>query len=121
MSKTHHKFNYIEFPVRDMAATKAFYGTVFGWSFVDYGPDYAGISGAGIDGGFDANAGTRGPSDQGALVILHSDDVEASEAAIRKAGAEISVPIFSFPGGRRFHFKDPNGNEVGVWSSEESS
>jgi len=111
----HHHFNYIELPTTDMAAMKAFYAVVFGWDYVDYGPSYAAITGAGMDGGFDGQAG-RKPSDQGALVVLYSDDLEASEDAITAANGEITVPIFSFPGGRRFHFKDPSGNELAVWT-----
>lgn len=99
-----------------MAAMKAFYTSVFGWDYVDYGPSYAAITGAGMDGGFDADAGARGPSDQGALVVLYSDNLEASEQAVKAANGEITAPIFSFPGGRRFHFKDPSGNELAVWT-----
>ena len=115
MSK-HHHFNYIELPSTDIAAMKAFYSAVFGWGFIDYCPTYAAITGAGVDGGFDADAGARKPSDQGALVVLYSDDLEASEQGVKAAGGEITAPIFSFPGGRRFHFKDPSGNELAVWT-----
>ncbi|WP_371395525.1 VOC family protein [Fretibacter rubidus] len=113
---THHHFNYIELPTTDMAAMKAFYTQAFGWEYIDYGPRYAAIIGAGVDGGFDADAGARGPSKQGVLVILHSDDLLASEQAVKAAGGVISVPAFDFPGGRRFHFTDPSGNELGVWT-----
>jgi len=112
---THHHFNYIELPSLDNAAMKTFYGQVFGWSFEDWGDSYVAIHGAGIDGGFDSDS-LRKPSRNGALVILHSDDLEASEAAVKKSGGEISVPIFGFPGGRRFHFTDPSGNELAVWT-----
>ena len=114
---THHHFNYIELPAVDIPAMKAFYTASFGWSYVDYGPNYAAITGAGIDGGFDGDAGDRKPSNQGALVILHSDDLEGSEQSVRAAGGKITVPIFSFPGGRRFHFTDPSGNELAVWTT----
>lgn len=113
----HHHFNYIELPATDIAAMKAFYSAVFGWDYVDYGPSYAAITGAGMDGGFDADAGARNPSNQGALVILYSDDLEATEQAMKAAKGEITVPIFDFPGGRRFHFKDPSGNELAVWTT----
>ena len=112
----HHHFNYIELPASNMAAMKAFYRAVFGWSYVDYGPSYAAITGAGMDGGFDGDSGARKPSDQGPRVVLYSEDVEASEKAVLNAGGEITVPVFSFPGGRRFHFKDPSGNELAVWT-----
>ena len=98
-----------------MAAMKAFYTAVFGWSYVDYGPNYTAIAGAGMDGGFDARA-DRKPSDQGSLVVIYSDDVEASEQAVKAAKGDITVPIFDFPGGRRFHFKDPSGNELAIWT-----
>jgi len=112
----HHHFNYIELPTTDMTAMKAFYSSVFGWDYVDYGPSYAAIKGAGMDGGFDANAGRRKPSDEGALIVLYSDDLEVSEQAVKQANGSITVPIFDFPGGRRFHFKDPSGNELAVWT-----
>lgn len=95
---------------------KTFYGGVFGWTFTDYGPAYAAFHGAGVEGGFDADGGARGPSDQGALVVLCSDDLPASLKAVKAAGANISVPIFEFPGGKRFHFIDPAGNELAVWT-----
>lgn len=116
---SHHHFNYIELPAKDIAAMKAFYTAAFGWSYVDYGPSYAAITGAGVDGGFDADAGARQPSDQGALVVLYSDALEDSLAKVKAAGGAITVPIFEFPGGRRFHFKDPSGNELAVWTAPE--
>ena len=112
----HHQINYIELPAPDMAAMKAFYSEVFGWRYQDYGPQYAEIIGAGIEGGLDANAGARGPSDQGALVIFLSEDLEASLAAIVKAGGRVTVPVFEYPGGRRFHFSDPCGNELAIYA-----
>ncbi|WP_017930229.1 VOC family protein [Robiginitomaculum antarcticum] len=112
----HHKIHYIELPAIDLGAMKTFYSAVFGWTFTDYGPTYASFSGAGIDGGFDTAGGGRKPSKQGALVILYSDDLEASLAALTAHGAEITVPIFDFPGGRRFHFTDPSGNELAIWT-----
>lgn len=112
MSSGHHQINYIELPGPDLAAARHFYGEVFGWQFVDYGPDYLAFEGAGIDGGFDR---TGEPSTAGSLVILFSDDLEQTAAAVQAAGAEITRPIFSFPGGRRFHFVDPLGNGLAVW------
>lgn len=117
----HHHFHYIEFPATDLAAMKTFYGDAFGWTFQDWGDTYASIHGAGVDGGFDADSKQRQPSDQGALVILFSDDLEASQQSVIDAGGKISVPIFGFPGGRRFHFTDPSGNEVGIWTTVDSS
>ena len=109
------KINYIELPVTDMAASKAFYTKAFGWTYVDYGPTYAAFQGAGIDGGLDGDS-DRKPSKDGALVVLYAKDLEAAQKSVEAANGAISVPIFSFPGGRRFQFVDPNGNELAVWS-----
>jgi uncharacterized protein len=105
------KIDYVEMPASDLPATKAFYAAAFGWSFTDYGPDYASMS-EGLDGGFyaDAAEAVKKP-----LVILYAIDLEAMEAKVVAAGATIVRPIFSFPGGRRFHFTDPSGNELAVW------
>jgi predicted enzyme related to lactoylglutathione lyase len=110
----HHTINYIEFSVTDMAEAKRFYTDAFGWSFNDYGPDYAGIREG------DGEAGGLRPMDEvtrgGPLVILYSNDLEATLQSVRDAGGEIVVEPFEFPGGRRFHFTDPSGNELAVWS-----
>jgi predicted enzyme related to lactoylglutathione lyase len=103
--------DYIELPGGDLEATTAFYANAFGWSFTSYGPDYAGIEGAGVDGGFDRTAPVGAPP----LVIVKSDDLEATLANVEAAGAEIVRPTYSFPGGRRFHFRDPAGNVLAVW------
>jgi predicted enzyme related to lactoylglutathione lyase len=112
----HHKLNYIEFTTSDVAKAKRFYATVFGWDFVDYGPDYASFTapGAGIDGGFMKGepVSTKGAP----LVVLYSADLAATEIAIRMEGGGIVVPTFEFPGGRRFHFSDGAGNILAVWS-----
>jgi uncharacterized protein len=116
MTHRHHAIDYVEIPVTDIDAAKAFYATAFGWSLVDYGPDYAGIQGAGGEVG-----GLRRDSDVrpgGPLVILYSDDLEASVEAVTAAGGSIREPIYAFPGGRRFHFADPAGNELAVWSDQ---
>lgn len=117
MADMHHHFNYIELPTENMAAMKAFYTAVFGWSYVDYGDTYAAIEGAGLEGGFDA-ASARKPSNNGPLVVIYSDDILASLTSVQSAGAHITVPIFSFPGGRRFHFADPSGNELAIWTRQ---
>jgi uncharacterized protein len=111
---THHTIDYIEFTVRDLGVAKRFYATAFGWQFNDYGPEYAGIQGAaGEVGGLHQtnDARTAGP-----LVILYSEDLDKSVAAVRSAGGKIVREPYAFPGGRRFHFADPSGNELGVWS-----
>lgn len=115
-ANVHHTINYIEMPTSDIEATKAFYGSAFGWTFQDWAPTYVGFAGAGIEGGFEQDADGRQPSTDGALVILYSADLAASERAVTTAGGTISRPAFDFPGGKRFHFLDPSGNELGVWS-----
>ncbi len=112
----HEKINYVEFPAKDLQRTKDFFTRVFGWSFQDYGPDYTAFSNQGLDGGFfksDLESSTRHGA---ALIIFYSQDLEATQAKIEQAGGMIIKPIFSFPGGRRFHFAEPSGNEFAVWS-----
>jgi predicted enzyme related to lactoylglutathione lyase len=109
----HHRVDFFELPTVDMAAAKAFYGGAFGWTFVDYGPDYADVQGAGLSGGL-RKVGARPPRG-GALVILYSDDLGASERAVTGAGSEV-IERHEFPGGRRFHFLDPSGNELAIWT-----
>jgi hypothetical protein len=112
----HHKINYIEFHSTDIERTKKFYATVFGWTFVDYGPDYVSFQGAGIDGGFIMSE-ARSEACKGApLVVLYSADLAATEIAVRLEGGGVVVPTFEFPGGRRFHFSDGAGNVLAVWS-----
>ncbi|MCR5877475.1 VOC family protein [Phenylobacterium sp. J367] len=106
------KIDYVEFPGGDLIPLKRFYETAFGWSFTDYGPSYSAMS-EGLDGGFDGDAANQ-PAKP--LVVLYAHDLEAMEAKVRAAGGAIVKPIFEFPGGRRFHFTDPSGNELAVWS-----
>ncbi len=115
----HHALDYVELVVTDLDVAKRFFTTAFGWSFQDYGPGYAGIlspRGAGSEvGGLllaDAPRPVGGP-----LVLLYSDDLDATKAAIQDAGGRILREPYAFPGGRRLHFADPSGNELGVWSS----
>jgi len=112
----HEKINYVEFPAKDIPATKAFFEKVFSWTFEDYGPDYAAFSNQGLDGGFFKSNLKASTQNGSALVVFYSKDLEATQDKIKSAGGEIVKPIFSFPGGRRFHFADPNGNELAVWS-----
>ena len=112
----HEKINYVEFPAKDLAATKAFFLSAFGWVFTDYGPEYVAFSDEGLDGGFyqsDLSVSTENGS---VLVVFYSKDLESTLLKITKAGGSIIKPVFTFPGGRRFHFGDPNGNEYAVWS-----
>jgi len=111
---THHAIDYIEITVTDIEAAKAFYASAFGWSLVDYGPEYAGIQGDGKEAGglrLDSEVRAGGP-----LVLLYSEDLEQTVEAVTAAGGTIVEPIYGFPGGRRFHFADPAGNELGVWT-----
>jgi predicted enzyme related to lactoylglutathione lyase len=113
----HHAINYIELGVSDLPATRAFYEQAFGWRFNEYGPDYAGIvapDGEGEVGGLNPGrvAGRDGP-----LVLLFSEDLDATVAAVTAAGGEIVEGPYEFPGGRRFHFLDPSGNELGAWAA----
>jgi uncharacterized protein len=109
------KIDYIELIVSDIAQSKAFYGTAFGWTFTDYGPAYCEFSDGRLTGGF-ATDGEIKPG--GPLVILYAENLEAMLERVEKAGAKILKPIFPFPGGRRFHFADPDGYELAVWSTE---
>ena len=111
---THHAIDYIEFTVRDLEEAKHFYSAAFGWTFNDYGPEYAGIRGG--DGEVGGLHETMELRRGGPLVILYSTDLEASLAAVRSAGGAILQEPYAFPGGRRFHFIDPSGNELAVWS-----
>ncbi len=118
MASTHHTISYIELAADDLEASKTFYGAAFGWSFNDYGPDYAGIrsaSGDGEVGGLNQH-GDGGPG--GALVLLVSDDVDASLSAVEAAGGRVVTPVESYPGGRRFTFADPAGTVLGVFQSD---
>ena len=111
---THHAIDYVELTVRDLAEAKRFYDGAFGWVFNDYGPEYAGIQGEGRElGGLRQTEQLR---QGGPLVVLYSNDLEASVAAVRTAGGAVVQEPFAFPGGRRFHFEDPSGNELAVWS-----
>ncbi|MDC0088512.1 VOC family protein [Porticoccaceae bacterium] len=115
MSK-HEKIDYLEFPSRDLAASKTFFNAVFGWTFTDYGPDYTAFSGAGIAGGFYAADLASSAANGSALVVFYSENLDATQRNIEAAGGSIVKPIFSFPGGQRFHFTEPAGNEFAVWS-----
>ncbi|GAW97977.1 glyoxalase [Colwellia marinimaniae] len=115
MSK-HNKINYIEIPAKNIEATKSFFIEVFDWSFVDYGPDYCSFTAQGVDGGFFKSDLVVSTKNGSPLIVLYSNSLETTQEKIEKAGGKIIKPIFSFPGGRRFHFGDPNGNEFAVWA-----
>ncbi len=113
-----NNISYVEFPAKNIPATKTFFETVFGWVFVDYGPEYASFSSAdaGLDGGFFKSDLAASTDNGSALVVLYSDALEQTEGRVKQAGGVITKPIFTFPGGRRFHFTEPSGNELAAWS-----
>lgn len=110
---TDNHINYIEFKGHDLEEIKAFYTTVFGWAFTDYGPTYVSFAESGIAGGFEY---TEEPIVNSVLIVLYHQNLETLMAKIIETGGEIVLDIFSFPGGKRFHFTDPSGNELAVWS-----
>jgi hypothetical protein len=107
--------DYVEMGVADIERSKSFYGKAFGWTFKDYGPDYCEFADGRLTGGFTTH---WQPRPGGALIILYADDLEGQVSAVEKAGGHISQAIYSFPGGRRFHFVDPDGYEFAVWSKK---
>jgi predicted enzyme related to lactoylglutathione lyase len=109
--KRDRTIDYIEFPATDLSATKAFYEKVFGWEFVDYGPEYTSFKDGRLAGGFKKGQSVR----EGALIVIYVEDLPAAEQRVKAAGGKITTETFSFPGGSRFHFTDPNGNELAVW------
>ncbi len=112
------KVDYIELPAKDFDAIQSFYEKTFGWSFTDYGPEYRAFTDGKINGGFyrsDLRSSTRNGS---VLVIVYALDLEATKNSVESSGGAIVKDIFSFPGGQRFHFTDPNGNELSVWSDQ---
>lgn len=114
----HEKLNYVEFPSPDLPATKQFFEKSFNWSFTDYGPEYTSFSGQGLDGGFFKADMCSSTSNGAALLVFYSNDLEATLSHVAEAGGTIIKPVYSFPGGRRFHFTEPGGNEFAVWSDQ---
>jgi predicted enzyme related to lactoylglutathione lyase len=115
MSKPEHNWqmDYVEFPAADTTATKRFYNAVFGWKFQDFGPDYISFNDGRLSGGFwtESKVAKGGP-----LIVIYATELEATKQKVLAAGGKITKEIFEFPGGKRFHFADPNGNELAVWS-----
>jgi predicted enzyme related to lactoylglutathione lyase len=109
------RIDYVEFPALNVADTKRFYSEVFGWTFTDYGPDYTSFGDGRLSGGFTkaAEIGTGGP-----LVVIYAANLEASKEAVVAQGGKVTKEPFDFPGGRRFHFADPSGNVLAVWSDQ---
>jgi len=120
MANVENSINYIEFPMTDPASIKAFYNKAFGWEFTDWGLNYISFNGANVEGGFNREEGVR-PEKPGVLVILYANNLEEKLEDVRGANGKITQDIYSFPGGRRFHFQDPNGNELAIWSEKEHS
>jgi uncharacterized protein len=112
----HHQINYLEYAASNLEATKAFFCKVFAFEFIDYGPDYCSFSNDNIDGGFYRSEQSSSYQQGAPLTVFYSKDLEQTQSAIEQAGGDICKPIFTFPGGRRFHFKEPSGNEFAVWS-----
>ncbi|WP_272165655.1 VOC family protein [Vibrio diabolicus] len=112
----HEKLNYVEFGAKDLESTKSFFSSVFGWEFVDYGPEYTAFSNQGLDGGFFKADCCSLTNTGGALLVFYSSDIEGTLNKVVQSGGEIIRPIFEFPGGCRFHFLEPSGNEFAVWS-----
>lgn len=114
----HEKINYVEYASSNLPETKRFFAEAFGWQFEDYGPDYTAFSNEGLDGGFYTAELHASAAKGSALIIFYSRDLEATRAKVQKAGGAIVREIFAFPGGRRFHFTEPAGNEFAVWSDQ---
>jgi predicted enzyme related to lactoylglutathione lyase len=117
MSQTEHdrRIDYLEFPATDIPATKAFYSGVFGWEFTDYGPDYTSFHDGRLGGGFTTEASVVAG---GVLVVLYARELETIKGNVAKHGGRITRETYEFPGGKRFHFVDPSGNELAVWSEQ---
>jgi predicted enzyme related to lactoylglutathione lyase len=115
MTEKDKRIDYIELPTVDLMEAKRFYGEVFGWKFVDYGPEYTSFNDGRLDGGF-----RKEPAVQigGPLIIIYSINLELIQEKVKSAGGTIIKEIFEFPGGRRFHFTDPSGNELAIWSDK---
>lgn len=118
MDKAHEKLNYVEFGSMNLDATKQFFTAAFGWRFTDYGPDYSAFDQQGLDGGVYAADKAASQAAGSVLLVFYSSDLEATRSKVESLGGSICKEIFEFPGGRRFHFTEPGGNEFGVWSDQ---
>ena len=116
MAQEDQKIDYVEFPASDFDAVQSFYEQAFNWTFVDYGPEYRAFKDGKLDGGFRKSELKSTSGNGGALVILYAKDLEATREKVIASGGTVVAEIFSFPGGRRFQFTDPHGNELAVWS-----
>ena len=114
----HEQLNYVEFPAHDLSATKKFFESAFGWTFTDFGPEYTSFANQGLDGGFFQSAKAATVDAGSALLVFYSDRLEDTQSKVSEAGGKVTKPIFPFPGGRRFHFVEPSGNEFAVWGED---
>jgi uncharacterized protein len=114
------RIDYVEFSVSDITRSRKFYGEAFGWSFKDYGPSYCEFNDGRLTGGFtlSGESNPAGSIKTGPLVIIYAKDLAETQSRLESAGAQILKPTYSFPGGRRFHFADPDGHELAVWSDK---
>ena len=108
--------NYIEIPASDMPGTKVFFADVFGWEFQDFGPNYCSFNDGRLDGDFFKSDTVVSTESGSPLLVFYRADLEHAVSAVKAAGGSITKPTFRFPGGRRFHFTDPSGNEYAIWS-----
>jgi predicted enzyme related to lactoylglutathione lyase len=115
-TEAENKIDYIEIPVRNVAASKKFFADLFGWEFTDYGPDYTSFSDGRMYGGFSKADTVASEAGGSVLIVFYRHDLEAACDAVVAAGGKIVRDIFAFPGGHRFHFSDPSGNEYALWS-----
>ena len=111
----HEKMNYVEFSASDLTATKAFFVSAFGWQFQDFGPEYTAFSHQGLDGGFFKANTASTQATGGALIVFFSENLVATEHKVKAAGGIVTQKTYEFPGGKRFHFTEPSGNEFAVW------
>jgi hypothetical protein len=114
----HESINYIEYPAVDLVATKRFFERVFDWQFVDYGADYSAFSESGLDGGFYRSVLASTTAKGSGLMVFYSANIKGTQTKIEQHGGKINKALFNFPGGRRFHFIEPSGNEFAVWSEQ---
>lgn len=110
--------DYVELPSTDLKQTKEFFSELFGWTFTDWGEEYCSFNDGRLDGGFFKSKNTVSTKTGSVLLVFYSEELEHAVGKVKNAGGKIIKPIFSFPGGRRFHFADPNGNEYAMWSDK---
>jgi uncharacterized protein len=107
-----NKIAYVELPSTNVPTLKTFYGQLFGWTFEDFGDEYAAVHDAGLEAGFNGDPGSQSKAP---LVIIEATDIQATFEQVKAAGGTITMPIYGYPGGKRFHFLDPSGNELAVF------